>query len=104
MPKELDEKNFEEFIKKGLVLIDFWAPWCGPCRMLGPILDELEKEITYIKFGKVNVDQEANLAEKYQISAVPTLIIFKDGEEIDRRMGYGPKSEIRSWLEEYKQA
>ncbi|MFN3910173.1 MAG: thioredoxin [Candidatus Anstonellaceae archaeon] len=101
MPTELTKENFQKFINGKLVLVDFWAPWCGPCRMLSPILDQIEKEMPDVSFGKVNVDEQNELADQYQISGVPTLILFSKGNEVDKRIGFGPKNEIMEWLKEY---
>ena len=88
--------NKEEFIKevmdsKETILVDFYADWCGPCRMLGPVLDEISKEK---KVFKVNVDDEAELAQQYGIMSIPCMILFKDGNEDKRLIGLHPKSEI----------
>ena len=93
MVKELSIKNFDEEIKnnEGVVLVDFWASWCGPCRALGPVMEEIGKDnVVY----KVNIDEEEELASKYNISSIPCVIAFKDGKEINRSVGLKPKDEI----------
>ena len=76
------------------VLIDFWAPWCGPCRMVGPLVDEIAEERDDIKVGKINVDEEPELAAQFQIMSIPTLMVFKDGEVVSKTMGARPKAQI----------
>ena len=98
----LNMDNFKEFINsKDMVLIDFWATWCGPCKMLAPVLEELvEKEI--INVGKVDVDEYSELAEAFDIQSIPTLMIFKEGKLIAKRMGYQPFNIIKEWVLQYK--
>ena len=93
MVKELNISNFDEEIKSSdkVVLVDFWASWCGPCRALAPIMEEISKD--YVVY-KVNVDEEEELASKYSISSIPCVIAFKDGKEINRSIGLKPKEEI----------
>lgn len=76
------------------VLVDFWATWCGPCQMLGPVIDELGEEVTDAKICKVDVDNEAELAREYRIMSIPTLAVFKNGELVDWQLGVRPKEEI----------
>ena len=94
-------ENFEaEVIKSNVpVLVDFWASWCGPCRMLSPIVDEIAEERTDIKVGKVNVDEQEELAMRFGIMSIPTLIIFKNGEPVRKTMGLQPKAAILGLLE-----
>lgn len=92
----LTEKNFEQEVLKSEkpVLIDFWASWCGPCRMLSPLVDELAEEHSEFKFCKVNVDEEENLAKNFGIMSIPTLIVFKNGEQKKKNIGAVPKNAI----------
>ena len=76
------------------VLIDFYAEWCGPCRMLGPVIDEIAEEATTFKVGKVNIDEQPELATRYQVMSVPTLIVIKNGEVVNRISGVTPKQKI----------
>ncbi|MBQ2751195.1 MAG: thioredoxin [Oscillospiraceae bacterium] len=80
------------------VLLDFWAPWCGPCRMVAPILDEIAAERPDVKIAKVNVDEEAELAGRFSVFSIPTLVVFKDGKVVNQSVGARPKSSILSML------
>ena len=85
---DLTEVNFKDTIKEGVCLVDFWAPWCGPCKMLGPIIEELAEDFDgKAKICKVNTDEEQNLSIEYGIRSIPTLILFKDGEIIEQLVG-----------------
>ena len=76
-------KNFDEFISEGVVVIDFFATWCGPCKMLAPIIDKIADDMPQVKFGKVDVDQAMDLAKRFGIRSIPTVIIFKDGVQVE---------------------
>ncbi len=93
---EISEENFEEEVLKSElpVLVDFWAPWCGPCRMMGPIVDEISEEILELKVCKVNVDDASELARKFDIESIPTLIYFKNGEVRATMIGLRTKQDI----------
>ena len=80
------------------VLLDFWASWCGPCRMVSPIVDEIAEERTDIKVGKVNVDEESELAAQFRIMSIPTLVVMKDGEIVNQSVGARPKAQILAML------
>ncbi|WP_418965087.1 thioredoxin [Cetobacterium sp.] len=98
----LNNSNFKSEVieSKGLVLVDFWADWCGPCKMLAPILEELSGE-TAAKICKVNVDESGDLAGDYGIRSIPTMIIFKDGVKVDQIVGLRQKSELLEKLNSY---
>ena len=94
MVEELNDIKFEEAIKNKKVLVDCYATWCGPCRMLSPIIDELAGEITDYKFYKLDVDNSSNVTKKYGIMSIPTLLIFEDGELKEKIVGFIPKDEL----------
>lgn len=96
----IHSENFENEVMRSEkpVLLDFWASWCGPCRMVGPIVDEIAEERTDIKVGKVNVDEQQKLAEKFEIMSIPTLVVLKDGKVIQRSVGAKNKNEILEML------
>ena len=99
--KNCNENDFEnEVLKSNLpVIVDFWAEWCGPCKMLTPILEELSNEMKKeINVVKVNLDENQDLAMKYSIRSIPTLLLFKEGHLIDTKVGLLPKNEIVTWL------
>jgi thioredoxin 1 len=93
--------NFEEEVIKSEipVLVDFWATWCGPCRMVGPVVSEIAEEYERkVKVGKVNVDEEDELAERFGVQSIPTIILFKNGEEAARNVGFAPKAKLVQML------
>ena len=95
------DKTFEEDVSSSHVpvLVDFWAEWCGPCKMLGPILEEISKDLKdKLQVVKVNLDENQDLAMKYSIRSIPTLLLFKKGELIDTKVGLLPKSDLVEWL------
>lgn len=94
-----NEQEFEMLIQDSLVLVDFFATWCGPCKMLGPVLEEIAKEQENLKIVKIDVDENPNLSKKFAIMSVPTLILFRNGEAISTQHGFMPKPLLENWIE-----
>jgi thioredoxin 1 len=98
MVKELTTKEFDEATKDGLVLIDLFATWCGPCRMLSPIVDEVSEEVPGLKVFKVDVDESPEIAERYNVASIPTLLVLENGDLKNVSVGYVPKQKILDLL------
>jgi len=100
---ELSKKEFENFISKGIVVIDFFAEWCMPCLMMSPILEELNQKFNgKIKFGKVNVDDNQELAGKFKVQSIPNLIVFKDGKQVNQFIGSNSAEDLEEKLKRIK--
>ncbi len=101
-PQAVSDDNFETDVLGASepVVVDFWAEWCGPCKMIGPQLEELSEEMAgKVKFVKLNVDENQQTAIKYGVRSIPTLIMFKGGEAVDMKVGAGAKSDLQKWIE-----
>lgn len=96
----ITSENFEREVlhAEKPVLLDFWAPWCGPCRMVSPIVDEIAGERSDIRVGKINVDEQPALAAKFQVMSIPTLVVMKDGKIVNQAVGARPKAQILAML------
>ena len=102
MVVEINIDNFDKEVNNGgITVVDFFADWCGPCRKMGPILEEVETELTNVKFAKINTDNNLDVARKYQVSGLPTLMVFKNGEPVERLVGLMPKSSIITNIEKH---
>jgi len=102
MVEKINEKQFKE-LKKEFVVADFYADWCGPCKMIAPFLKKIAEEIPDITFVKINVDENENLAAEFSVMSIPTLIIFKNGVEIERKIGFVTKPSLKAWILEKTQ-
>ncbi len=89
------DQSFSSEISEGLVLVDFWAPWCGPCKMIAPVLEELDNEMSdKVKIVKMDVDENQETASNFGIMSIPTLVLFKDGQPVDKVVGFNPKEAL----------
>ncbi|MGM9549760.1 MAG: thioredoxin [Faecousia sp.] len=97
----ITKANFDELVKNNVkpVLLDFWAPWCGPCRMVAPIVEEIAQEREDIAVGKINVDEEMELAMQFGVASIPTLVVMENGKVADKAVGYMPKADIEKLLD-----
>lgn len=96
--EKVNDQNFKEQVKDGLVLVDFYADWCGPCKMMHPVLEELENDRAEAKIMQINVDESPAMSKEYGVMSIPTLILFKDGCEVERKIGFTPKAELVDWM------
>jgi len=101
--KHVNEKDFEKEVLKSdkLVIVDFFATWCGPCKMLGPILEQVSEENSAVKVVKMDIDENMDIAQEFGLMSVPTLIIFKGGKEVGREIGYRQKNQILEIIKKY---
>lgn len=100
--KMLNKDNFNNEINGGMVLVDFFAKWCGPCKMISPIVEELSNEINFVSFCKVDVDENSELASMFGVLSIPTLLLFKEGKLVSKKVGFQSKEELESWINENK--
>lgn len=99
---EVNDAGFKEEIGSGITLVDFWTPWCGPCKMIAPILEELAPEVEgKANIAKLNVDENQATASEYEVMSIPTLILFKDGEPVDKVVGFQPKEQLAALIEKH---
>ena len=102
MEKVLTDSNFNDEISTGLVLVDFWAPWCGPCRMLAPIIEEVAQEVEGVSIGKLNVDENPQIAQQFQVMSIPMVVLFEDGEPVETLIGLRSKEAYLEAIENHK--
>lgn len=98
----INKEEFLTVINNDLVLVDFFAEWCGPCRILGPMLEQVQSEMEGIQIVKLDVDDNLDIAQLYEISGVPTMILFKKGRQVDQKVGFAPKEAIKQWIASHK--
>ncbi len=102
LPEELGEDGFTDAVDSGETwVIDFWAEWCGPCKKMAPVFEEVADEVEEVNFGKVNLEDHQALATDQGVRSIPTFLVFEDGEQVDRKMGAMPKDEFQDWVESH---
>lgn len=99
MIEKINEQQFKE-LNDEYVLLDFYADWCGPCKMIAPFLSDISEEIKNVSFKKINIDENNDIATEYNVMSIPTLILFKKGREVKRRIGFDTKDNIKKWIKE----
>ncbi|MEM2933030.1 MAG: thioredoxin [Candidatus Pacearchaeota archaeon] len=97
--EQISERQFNNLIREGFVLVDFYADWCLPCRLLSPILEKISKDYKNVRFVKVNIENNRDLAEKFNVMSIPNVVLFKDGKEADRFIGFMQEDAIKEWIE-----
>lgn len=101
MIKELVTEDFNNEINNGVVLVDFYAVWCGPCKMMHPVLEQIKDMYSNLKIVKIDVDQHEELARQYGVMSIPTLLLFKDGNVVEKNVGFMPLENIKIWIDRY---
>lgn len=99
--KEITDQTFEQATANGVALVDFWATWCGPCRMQSPVVEALSEKMDKVNFFKMDVDQNQETAAKFRIMSIPTLMVKKNGEVVDQIVGYHPQEQLKQILQQY---
>lgn len=99
--KAISDDTFGQETQSGTVLVDFWAEWCGPCKMVAPVVEELASEMGQVKFAKLNIDENQNVPQQLGITAIPTLVLYKDGKPVDKVVGFLPKPQLKKFLEKH---
>lgn len=99
--KVINSADFNDSVKDGVSVVDFNATWCGPCKMLGPVMEKLSGEIAGVKFYAMDVDENPDIAEKFGIMSIPYVAVFKDGEKVDQQIGFIPEAAMRSFIEKH---
>lgn len=99
--KVLKTAEFDSYIKEGVTAVDFFATWCGPCKMLAPVFEEVSEEMSEVKFAKVDIDESLEIAQKFTITTVPTILIFKDGVKVDTLVGFMPKNKLMESIQKH---
>jgi len=100
---ELNDNNFDGFISDGISLVDIYAPWCGPCKIISPIIDELSSEYKDVKFGKLNTDDNSETVSKLSVRNIPTILIYKDGQVVERTVGMKSKNQLKDLIDNHSQ-
>lgn len=99
---ELTDDNYNQFVESGVALVDIWAPWCGPCKIIGPVIDELSSDFQgRVSVGKLNADNSSQIISELSVRNIPTILIYKDGEVVERLVGVTPKNKLAELIESY---